>query len=537
MRTRLALFLSTACCLYMLGASSLIHAEDAAQPPTSAGQTSGPEGQTSGSEGQTSGSGADLGADLAATDTPELNAPTVAAPEAVVSELIVTEADALAPPKRVLTLDLTRDANDIWDRIRRGFGMSDLDSERVSEQQAFYINRPAFLKQVFARGGRYLYYIVDELERRGMPTELALLPMVESSYNPLAYSRSHASGLWQFIPSTGKYYNLTQDSWVDERRDVIASTNAALDYLQKIYEMHGDWHLALASYNWGEGAVQRALKRNADEGLPGEYSHLRMPEETRNYVPKLQAIKNIVSEPELFHFELPYVANEMHFVAVDAPIGVDLATAAELSDMPVDEFLALNPGFNRPVTTMAGQSFIVPTDRARRLREGLEELERSGKVWRLHTVERGEQLSEIAAEHGLTVSELRQINGLAGNTSGAGQTLLVPAGSDPEGALELSSMLPFAGAATRQQGLKIRRTAGAAGGTGLKAPVRSAPAAVRSAPQPAAARSKAAPTQGKPGAKSGKESPATKTAKKPSPTAAPTAKAKAKANAADSRQR
>ena len=436
---------------------------------------------------------------------------------------------------RVLTLDLTRDAHDIWDRIRRGFGMSDLDSERVSEQQAFYINRPAFLKQVFARGGRYLYYIVDELERRGMPTELALLPMVESSYNPLAYSRSHASGLWQFIPSTGKYYNLTQDSWVDERRDVIASTNAALDYLQKIYEMHGDWHLALASYNWGEGAVQRALKRNVDEGLPGEYSHLRMPEETRNYVPKLQAIKNIVSEPELFHFELPYVANEMHFVAVDAPIGVDLATAAELSDMPVDEFLALNPGFNRPVTTMAGQSFIVPTDRARRLREGLEELERSGKVWRLHTVERGEQLSEIAAEHGLTVSELRQINGLAGNTSGAGQTLLVPAGSDPEGALELSSMLPFAGAATRQQGLKIRRTAGAAGGTGLKAPVRSAPAAVRSAPQPAAARSKAAPTQGKPGAKPGKGSPAAKAAKKPSPTAAPAAKAKPKA--ADSRQR
>ena len=529
MRTRLALFLSTACCLYMLGASSLIHAQDAAQPPTSAGQTSGPEGQTSGSEGQTSGSEGQTsgsGADLAATDTPELNAPTVAAPEAVVSELIVTEADALAPPKRVLTLDLTRDANDIWDRIRRGFGMSDLDSERVSEQQAFYINRPAFLKQVFARGGRYLYYIVDELERRGMPTELALLPMVESSYNPLAYSRSHASGLWQFIPSTGKYYNLTQDSWVDERRDVIASTNAALDYLQKIYEMHGDWHLALASYNWGEGAVQRALKRNVDEGLPGEYSHLRMPEETRNYVPKLQAIKNIVSEPELFHFELPYVANEMHFVAVDAPIGVDLATAAELSDMPVDEFLALNPGFNRPVTTMAGQSFIVPTDRARRLREGLEELERSGKVWRLHTVERGEQLSEIAAEHGLTVSELRQINGLAGNTSGAGQTLLVPAGSDPEGALELSSMLPFAGAATRQQGLKIRRTAGATESTGLKAPVRTAPAAVKAAPQRPPARTKAGLPQKKSGAKSSKESTGAKPAAKAPPTTARPTKAK-----------
>ncbi len=232
---------------------------------------------------------------------------------------------------RVLTLDLTRDANDIWDRIRRGFGMPDLDSERVMDQQGFYLNRPRFLKQVFERGGRYLYYIVDELERRGMPTEIALLPMVESSYNPMAYSRAHASGLWQFIPSTGKHYNLTQDPWVDERRDVIASTNAALDYLQRIYEMHGDWHLALASYNWGEGAVQRALKRNAEDGLPLEYKHLRMPDETRNYVPKLQAIKNIVSEPELFHFELPYVANELHFVSVEAPVGVDLATAAKLS--------------------------------------------------------------------------------------------------------------------------------------------------------------------------------------------------------------
>jgi len=399
---------------------------------------------------------------------------------------VVLEVDEVVSPERVLTLDLTRDANDIWDRIRRGFGMPDLDSERVSDQQAFYLNRPSFLKQVFSRGGRYLYYIVDELERRGMPTELALLPMVESSYNPLAYSRAHASGLWQFIPSTGKYYNLTQDSWVDERRDVIASTNAALDYLQKIYEMHGDWHLALASYNWGEGAVQRALKRNAEEGLPPEYSHLRMPEETRNYVPKLQAIKNIVAEPELFHFELPYVANEMHFVAVDAPVGVDLATAARLSDMPLDEFLALNPGFNRPVTTMPGQTFIVPTDRERRLREGLDELQRSGKGWRRYTVEPGERLDQIAARHDLSLSELRQINGLGSNTVSAGHTLLVPAGIDPDGALQVSGMLPFAAAATRQQGLRLGNSGGAAGGgTGLKAPVTRAPAARNSA-KPAA---------------------------------------------------
>lgn len=364
--------------------------------------------------------------------------------------------EATAPP-RVLTLDLTRDANDIWDRIRRGFGMPDLDSPLVSDQQLFYLNRPSFLKQVLGRGGRYLYHIVDELERRGMPTEIALLPMVESSFNPMAYSSAHASGLWQFIPSTGRYFNLTQDQWVDERRDVIASTNAALDYLQRIYEMHGDWHLALASYNWGEGSVQRALKRNAEDGLPLEYTHLRMPEETRNYIPKLQAIKNIVNEPELFHFELPYVANELHFVTVDAPVGVDLATAARLSDMPLDEFLALNPGFNRPAITTPGQTFIVPTDRAERLEEGLAELERSGKGWRMHTVRAGESIDALARQHGLTPAQLRRLNGLAaGATPRPGHALLVPDGVEPEGALEVSALLPFANAAPSRQGLKLK---------------------------------------------------------------------------------
>ncbi len=361
--------------------------------------------------------------------------------------------------ERVLTLDLTRDANDIWDRIRRGFGMPDLDSERVIDQQAFFLNRPGFLKQVFARGGPYLYYIVDELERRGMPTEIALLPMIESSYNPMAYSPAHASGLWQFIPSTGKHYNLAQDSWVDERRDVIASTQAALDYLQRIYDMHGDWHLALASYNWGEGAVQRALRRNADEGLAQEYSHLRMPEETRNYLPKLQAIKNIVTEPELFHFELPYVANALHFVTVDAPVGVDLATAARLSEMPLDEFLALNPGFNRPAITLPGQSFVVPTDRAEQLEEGLAELARSGKGWRMHVLTAGERLEAVAARHGLSLAQLRKLNGLTpASKPGAGHALLVPDGVEPEGALEVSQLLPFAAAVARQPGLKLGPT-------------------------------------------------------------------------------
>ena len=372
--------------------------------------------------------------------TPETLAPVDAAEGLAASRSQVLELRDPAP--RVLTLDLTRDANDIWDRIRRGFGMPDLDTEAVAEQQLFYLNRPGFLKKVFERGGRYLYHIVDELERRGMPTELALLPMVESSYNPMAYSRARASGLWQFIPSTGRNYNLTQDKWVDERRDVIASTNAALDYLQTIYEMHGDWHLALASYNWGEGAVGRAVQRNLAEGLPAEYSQLRMPEETRNYVPKLQALKNIVAQPELFHFELPYVPNTRHFVTVTAPAGIDLATAARLAEMPLDEFIALNPSYNRPAIAQAN-SLVIPVDRAERFRTRLAEHESSGKQWRTYEMRRGDTLASVARDFGLSVSELHQINGLdARSRVSPGYTLLVPNGVEPDGAIAAARMIP-----------------------------------------------------------------------------------------------
>lgn len=343
---------------------------------------------------------------------------------------------------RVLTLDLTRDANDIWDRIRRGFGMPDLDTPLVADQQFFYLNRPAFLKKVFERGGRYLWHIVDELERRGMPTELALLPMVESSYNPMAYSRAHASGLWQFIPSTGRSYNLTQDSWVDERRDVIASTTAALDYLQSIYDMHGDWHLALASYNWGEGAVGRAIQRNLDDGLPAEYSQLRMPEETRNYVPKLQALKNIVAQPELFHIELPYVPNSRHFVSIETPAGIDLATAARMADMPLEEFIALNPSYKRPAIAEES-TLIVPVDRAERFQLRLAEHEQNGKLWRTHELERGESLASVAQTYGLSLTQLYALNGLnARSRVGAGYALLVPDGVDPDDALDAVRLIP-----------------------------------------------------------------------------------------------
>ena len=224
--------------------------------------------------------------------------------------------------------------------------------------------------------------------------------------------------------------------------------------------------------------MQRALRRNAEDGLPLEYKHLRMPEETRNYVPKLQAIKNIVSQPELFHFELPYVANELHFVTVDAPVGVDLATAARLSEMPLNEFLALNPGFNRPAITTPGQTFIVPTDRAEQLQAGLAELDDDDRGWRMHVLEAGEALAAVAARHGLSTAELLKLNGLAaGSQPGAGYALLVPDGVDPDGALEVSGLLPLAAAVVRQPGLKLNPPGSSRSEPRLKSPKPKASAA------------------------------------------------------------
>lgn len=366
-----------------------------------------------------------------ASGSDESGAPSVSSNYDDVGGLRASPGQRLEIPfqeSRVLKLDLTRDANDIWDRIRRGFGMPDLDSDLVVERQLFYLNRPAFLRTVFERGGQYLYYIVDEIERRGLPTELALLPMVESNYNPLALSRAKASGLWQFIPSTGRNFNLTQNQWVDERRDVIASTNAALDYLEYLYEFHGDWHLALASYNWGEGSVARAIKKNLDQNLPTEYRDLTMPDETRQYIPKLQALKNIVSNPELFNFELPHVANDEHFTTVPAPRGIDLATAARLAEMSMDEFVALNPGYNRPIINSDDDVLVVPADRAEQFKLRLSQHASSSKRWVNYQLRKGDTLASIARKYGMSINQLREINGLDARASvRVGQSLLVPA--------------------------------------------------------------------------------------------------------------
>lgn len=354
-----------------------------------------------------------------------------------VGSIVVT--NPLAPR----TLDLTQHADDIWDRVRTGFAIPNIDTPIVAEQQAWYLAHPDYLRRAVDRSSLYLFHVVEELNKRGMPTELALLPFVESAYNPMAYSKAHASGMWQFIPGTGRDYKLKQDWWRDERRDVIASTDAALSYLKTIYEMHGDWHLALASYNWGEGSVKRAIERNQAAGLPTDYLSLPMPDETRNYVPKLQALKNIIANPDAFGVTLPRIDNEPYFVAVERNRDIDVQTAARLANMTLADFKALNPSFNRPV--IQGSSnvpLLVPADRANEFRTGLAS---NGPLatWQAHTVARKETVERIAARYGMTATALREVNGLPPRKQPRpGQALLVQKRGEGDVALRFASFTP-----------------------------------------------------------------------------------------------
>jgi membrane-bound lytic murein transglycosylase D len=254
---------------------------------------------------------------------------------------------------------------DLWDRIRRGFAMPNLESDLVRQQEQWYSSRPDYIQRMTDRSRKYLFHIVEELERRNMPTELALLPFIESAFNPQAVSSARAAGMWQFMPATGKDYDLKQNVFRDDRRDVLASTKAALDYLQRLYGMFGDWHLALAAYNWGEGSVGRAIKFNQARGLGTSYTDLNMPAETRNYVPKLQAVKNIVAAPDQFRADLPLINNHPYFQSVTLQRDMDVALAAQLADVPVDDFKALNPQLNRPVILAAGTpQILLPWDNA-----------------------------------------------------------------------------------------------------------------------------------------------------------------------------
>jgi membrane-bound lytic murein transglycosylase D len=338
------------------------------------------------------------------------------------------ETHELAEPQPVAKLDRTQPTDDLWLRLRRGFAMADIRSPRVDERTRWYVANQEYMQRMFERTRRYLFYIVAELEKRHMPTELALLPMVESAFNPMAYSRSHASGLWQFIPGTGRRYELTQNWWYDGRRDVVDSTNAALDYLQDLYDMHGDWHLALASYNWGENNVARAVAKNRKRGKPVDYLSLPMPRETRGYVPKLQALKNLIANPAGYGIALTPIPNEPYFATVTKTRDIDVMLAAKLAEMPVEEFIALNPGFSRPVIRSAVASRIVlPADKVETFHENLEQLDDDALVsWKTYKPRRGDTLAKIARRHGLTLSQLRKVNGISPRTRRMPKLLVVP---------------------------------------------------------------------------------------------------------------
>ena len=316
---------------------------------------------------------------------------------------------------------------DLWQRIRQGFAMPDLDNPLVRRKTREYAASHDYLQRMFDRSRIYLYHIVEEIEKRGLPTELALLPMVESAFNPMARSPARASGLWQFIPGTGKRFELMQNAWYDGRRDIVDSTGAALDYLTQLHKRHGDWHLALASYNWGENAVARAVARNRKAGRRTDYSSLRMPRETRNYVPKLQALKNIISEPSKYGIDLAPIPNERYFTTVlTGHPELDVALAARLAEMPVQEFKALNPGFSRPLMRAPkGTRIVLPSERIAVFHENLAKHDRRASASAgataarsghapgsplVHRVQAGDTLSAIAVRYGVRLADLRRWN-------------------------------------------------------------------------------------------------------------------------------
>jgi len=320
---------------------------------------------------------------------------------------------------------------DLWGRIRTGYAIPDIDNALVSKHVTWYTTRPDHIARTSARASRYLFHVVQELEKRGMPTELALLPIIESAFNPQAYSSANAAGMWQFVPGTGKDFNLKQNMFKDERRGVLTSTDAALSYLQKLYGMFGDWPLALAAYNWGEGNVQKAIKKNQSLGKPTDFESLAdlMPAETRNYVPKLQAVKNIIGNPAQFGVTLPPIVNEAYFTAVDKTSDIDLAIAAQLAELSVDEFKALNPQFNRPIITGGEQTkILLPKENAVKFTTNLANWGQSLSTWTTHTITGArESIASLASRFGTTPEVIRQVNNIPAKSSvRAGSTILVP---------------------------------------------------------------------------------------------------------------
>ncbi len=356
-----------------------------------------------------------------------------------VSALFGDGASAVAPAVTAASYD------SLWDRLRGGFAMDDTDSALVTKWENYYAARPEYLNRILERGQRYMYFVSGEVEKRGMPMELALLPMIESAYNPKAESSAKAAGMWQFIPDTGKRYGLERTWWYDGRRDVVAATQAALDYLEELHGMFGDWQLALASYNWGENAVARAIAKNQAAGLPTDFNSLRMPNETRDYVPKLLAIRNIVQNPAAYGIQLNDIPNRAYFATVSPDRHMDVKVAAELAETPVQELLRLNPGFIRPVIAHKDERLLVlPADKVDVFQKNLASYDKPLLNWQPYVTRPGENLDKLAASFGMPGDELKDVNDINPRERVArGQTILVPKNADVNSA-EQQTLLALA---------------------------------------------------------------------------------------------
>ena len=357
--------------------------------------------------------------------------PPRCSPESEPEDQCLTTIDAAAP-----FLPPVATYPDIWERIRAGYAIAQVDNDRIQRKVNWYTSHPRHLQRVTERAQRYIYHVVEAIEQAGLPLELALLPIVESAYDPFAYSHGRASGIWQFIASTGRHFGLHKNWWYDGRRDISASTQAALSYLHHLYEeFDQDWLLALAAYNTGEGNVKRAIERNRKAGKPTDFWNLRLPRETRAYVPKLLAVAKLIKQPATYNVTLTDVPNAPYFQAVDVGAQIDLAQAAELAGIEDDELYLLNPGFNRWATAPDGpHQLLIPVAHTEQFRNALAQLDPNERLpWQRYTVRRGDSLGRIAARHGTSIRLLRGANNLRNDVIRIDSTLLVPAGRHQAG--------------------------------------------------------------------------------------------------------
>lgn len=348
---------------------------------------------------------------------------------------VQSETNALG--QQITVIGQKKDVNDnqtsykysIWSRINNGYKMKERPSRRIRNFEKWYSQRPEYVERMIERSEKYLFYVVGEVEKRNMPMEIALLPMIESAYNPISTSRKKAAGMWQFIPATGRLYGLEQNWWIDNRRNVVKSTNAALNYLEKLHKKFGTWELALASYNAGEGRISRAIKRNRRNKKSTGYYSLRLPKETKNYVPKLFAIKNIISNPRKYGLNLPKIKNQPYFEYVEVNKNIDTQLVTRLAEISIEEFQLLNSQHKRPVINVknAPQKINLPRQNIHIFNYNFHNYDKPLSNWNAYKPKRKESVAQVAKKFGIDRKILIQVNRLERRKSfRRNSTILIP---------------------------------------------------------------------------------------------------------------